>query len=255
MPLSVSIFVSCQLPLWPSSCHSDSKCHRSHGCQEDHEERSQGLQDDQGGAQGGAQDHGHQDQGPEEARSRLGEARHSSRHWATWAGSTAAIGATARKRGTRARHGDGPSRGRPSGPSVAHRRPPHPEVPRVLQLPNFSPQGLYPDPLHRVRNPLAPQPAKRRPGLALVKPARPPVPAPRGQGSNLVPSASRWFFFEGHRPLAHALVKKVGVHLSMFSLQVYSRVPIIRSLAQHPSTAYNLGFRGLLGFTGLGWRV
>ena len=166
MPVSVSIFVSCQLPLWPSSCHSDSKCHRSHGCQEDHEERS-------------------------------------------------------RKRRTRARHGDGPSRGGSGGPWVAHRRPPHPEVPRVHQLPNFSPQGLYPDPLYPVRNPLAPEPATRRPGLAVVKPARPGRQHPEARARSLCHRPPGGFLLKatGHSPMLRG--KKVGVHFSMFSPQVH----------------------------------
>ena len=208
MPVSVSIFVSCQLPLWPSSCHSDSKCHRSHGCQEDHEERSQGLQDNQGGAQ----DHGHQDQGPEEA----GSPRHSSMqalghlgwlHCSHWTHDHKAP--------------NGPSRGGPGGARVAHRRPPHPEVPRVHQVPNFSPQGLYPDPLYPVRNPLAPEPARRRPGLAVVKPPRPGRQHPEARARSFCHPPPGGFLLKatGHSPMLRG--KKVGVHFSMFSPQLH----------------------------------
>ena len=215
------------LAFQPSSCHCNSRCHRSHGCQEDHEEWSQGLQADQGGAQGGGQDQGQQDQGPEEAGSR----RHSSRHWATWAGSTGAIGPTARKRRARARHGDWPSRGGPGGPWLPHRRPPHPEVPRVHQLPNFSPQGLHPDPLYPVRHPLAPEPATGRPGLAMVKPPRPGRQHPEARAPSLCPRPPGGFFLKatGHSPMLRG--KKVGLHFSMFSPQVH---------------CLHLGFRDLL---------
>ena len=186
MPVSVSIFVSCQLPLWPSSLPAAT----------------------------------------------------------VTPGATTAMGAKKTMKSgakdSKLTKAEPKAEAKTSGPWLPHRRPPHPEVPRVHQLPNFSPQGLHPDPLYPVRHPLAPEPATGRPGLAMVKPPRPGRQHPEARAPSLCHRPPGGFFLKATGHSAMLRGKKVGLHFSMFSPQVH---------------CLHLGFRDLLGLTGLGWRV